>query len=215
MPTAPNAAAASAPATASRSSWTTISRTTPVGPHPAHAQVSGEEQGASIRRQRRACRRRASTASRSPTRRRFSPPGSRISTTSRTSPTASCAKLRRLARARRPVLHRVARHGRLSAERRPQRAFRRQWQRNGRRQDARQDSEPAMGPRRDRGALGKGAPRVFTLTTHGGRGSPRRFSSNLPFAGSDFSELHWLGFSSTASADTAFYLDNLTIKRRP
>jgi hypothetical protein len=32
-------------------------------------------------------------------------------------------------------------------------------------------------------------------------------------SGQQFSELHWIGFSSTALADTAFYLDNLRIQR--
>jgi hypothetical protein len=34
-------------------------------------------------------------------------------------------------------------------------------------------------------------------------------------SGEQFSELHWLGFSSTAMADTVFYLDNLRIRRIP
>jgi hypothetical protein len=37
--------------------------------------------------------------------------------------------------------------------------------------------------------------------------------SELRMSGREFSELHWLGFSSTAEADTAFYLDNLRIQR--
>jgi hypothetical protein len=31
--------------------------------------------------------------------------------------------------------------------------------------------------------------------------------------GPQFNELQWLGFSSTAAADTAFYLDNLRLQR--
>lgn len=36
---------------------------------------------------------------------------------------------------------------------------------------------------------------------------------NLPFSGKQFRELQWLGFSSVASQDSVFYIDNLTIKR--
>ena len=62
--------------------------------------------------------------------------------------------------------------------------------------------------------LGKGAPRVFrlTLTPPGG---PARVFDNLPMSGDRFSELHWLGFSSTAAADTAIFIDNLKIVRVP
>jgi len=45
-------------------------------------------------------------------------------------------------------------------------------------------------------------------------GSPRTFE-NLPVSGADFQELHWLGFSSTAAADTAFFLDNISVKPIP
>ena len=62
--------------------------------------------------------------------------------------------------------------------------------------------------------MGKGGPQVFTLTLVA-PGRPPRVFHNLAFPGSDFHELHWLGFSSTALADTVFYLDNLKIKRRP
>ena len=56
--------------------------------------------------------------------------------------------------------------------------------------------------------LGKDASRTFrlSLTPQGG---PTETFSDLPIPGSDFLELHWLGFSSTAKADTSFYLDNL------
>ena len=62
--------------------------------------------------------------------------------------------------------------------------------------------------------MGKGAPRVFTLTL-AAPGQPPQVFDKLAFSGSEFHELHWLGFSSTALADTVFYLDNLKIKRRP
>jgi hypothetical protein len=60
--------------------------------------------------------------------------------------------------------------------------------------------------------LGKGAARVFQLRLAPEGESPRVFSG-LPMSGQQFSELHWIGFSSTALADTAFYLDNLRIRR--
>lgn len=60
--------------------------------------------------------------------------------------------------------------------------------------------------------LGKTAPRVFRLTLQIAGASPQVLD-DLPFPGKEFRELHWLGFSSTAAADTAFYVDNLAIKR--
>ena len=62
--------------------------------------------------------------------------------------------------------------------------------------------------------VGKDAPRVFTLTLACAGQAPQVFK-DLAFPGSAFRELHWLGFSSTAAADTAFHLDNVKIKRRP
>lgn len=59
--------------------------------------------------------------------------------------------------------------------------------------------------------LGKSAARVFRLTLTPAGEPPMAFSE-LPMSGPQFSELHWLGFSSTAEADTAFYLDNLRIQ---
>ncbi|MFI5378314.1 MAG: GDSL-type esterase/lipase family protein [Tepidisphaerales bacterium] len=59
-------------------------------------------------------------------------------------------------------------------------------------------------------ALGKTAPRTFKLALTPTGAAPRVFD-NLPITGADFHELHWLGFSSTAVADTAYYLDNLAI----
>ncbi len=56
--------------------------------------------------------------------------------------------------------------------------------------------------------LGKDAPRTFRLTLQAAGGERQTFR-DLPISGSDFRELHWLGFSSTAAADTAFYLDNV------
>ncbi len=61
-------------------------------------------------------------------------------------------------------------------------------------------------------SLGKAAPRTFKLTlTPAGR--PSQVATNLPISGADFHELHWLGFSSTATADTVFYLDNMSIRQ--
>jgi hypothetical protein len=61
-------------------------------------------------------------------------------------------------------------------------------------------------------ALGKSAPRTFTLTVTGPEGKKQSFA-DLSFVGKDFRELHWLGFSSTAAADCVWYLDNLKVKR--
>ena len=63
-------------------------------------------------------------------------------------------------------------------------------------------------------AVGKNAPRTYKLTLTPTGGSPRTFE-NLPVSGADFQELHWLGFSSTAAADTAFFLDNISVKPIP
>jgi len=60
--------------------------------------------------------------------------------------------------------------------------------------------------------VGKGSPRTFKLTVTPA-GQPPQVFENLPMAGAAFVELHWLGFSSTAAADTAFFLDNLKIER--
>ncbi|MFH1265857.1 MAG: right-handed parallel beta-helix repeat-containing protein [Planctomycetota bacterium] len=62
-------------------------------------------------------------------------------------------------------------------------------------------------------ALGKGASGKFTLTLVP-RGGARQVFADLPMPGSAFRELHWLGFVSTAAADTAFFVDNLEIKRK-
>jgi len=60
--------------------------------------------------------------------------------------------------------------------------------------------------------LGKTAPRTFRLTLTPA-GEPAQAFERLPMAGAQFAELHWLGFSSTAAADTAFFLDGLKIER--
>ena len=61
-------------------------------------------------------------------------------------------------------------------------------------------------------ALGKAAPRTFKVTLTPPTGPAQTFS-DLPISGREFKELQWLGFSSTAAADTMFYLDNLKIQR--
>jgi len=61
------------------------------------------------------------------------------------------------------------------------------------------------------GMLGKDAPRSFDLVLKPANAPAQKFSG-LPISGPDFHELHWLGFSSTALADTFFYLDNLVLK---
>jgi hypothetical protein len=60
--------------------------------------------------------------------------------------------------------------------------------------------------------LGNGARGVFTLTLTVPGQEPQTFR-DLRFAGERFAELQWCGFSSTAAADVAFYLDNITIKQ--
>ena len=60
--------------------------------------------------------------------------------------------------------------------------------------------------------LGKGAPRTFKLSLTPA-GEPPKVFEDVPMAGAEFVELHWLGFSSIAAADTAFFLDNLKIER--
>ncbi len=54
--------------------------------------------------------------------------------------------------------------------------------------------------------------RTFTLTLGLADGG-RRVFPNLPLPGSHFQELHWLGFVSIASEDSALYLDNLRLRR--
>jgi parallel beta helix pectate lyase-like protein/glycosyl hydrolase family 141 len=59
-----------------------------------------------------------------------------------------------------------------------------------------------------RAALGDIWPKTFTLTLTPPNGETQTFA-DLPISGPEFRELHWLGFSSTVAADAAFYLDNL------
>ncbi len=60
--------------------------------------------------------------------------------------------------------------------------------------------------------LGSDAPRTFHMNVTPA-GQDKQAFEDLPMSGSDFRELHWLGFSSTAAADTAFYLDNVRFAR--
>jgi len=64
-----------------------------------------------------------------------------------------------------------------------------------------------------KGRVGKTAPGLFQVTLTPAGEAPKLFA-DLPMGGKQFSELHWLGFMSTAAADTAFYLDNLRIRRQ-
>ena len=63
-------------------------------------------------------------------------------------------------------------------------------------------------------AVGKNAPRTFRLTLTPASGSAMVFA-DLPIPGAGFRELHWLGVSSAAAADTVFYIDNLRITPLP
>jgi hypothetical protein len=60
--------------------------------------------------------------------------------------------------------------------------------------------------------LGRAAPRFFRLTMSAKDGKAQTFR-DLPLPGKDFHEVHWLGFSATATADTAIYIDNLKIQK--
>jgi hypothetical protein len=59
--------------------------------------------------------------------------------------------------------------------------------------------------------VGKNAPRVFRLRLVSEGEEPKIFA-DLPMSGKEFRELHWLGFSSTAQANTAFFLDNMKVQ---
>ncbi|HYW80101.1 MAG TPA: right-handed parallel beta-helix repeat-containing protein [Thermoguttaceae bacterium] len=59
--------------------------------------------------------------------------------------------------------------------------------------------------------VGKQSPRTFRLTVAVGKETPQIFD-NLAMSGEQFTELQWLGFSSTAKQDTAFFIDNLRIQ---
>jgi hypothetical protein len=63
-------------------------------------------------------------------------------------------------------------------------------------------------------ALGAAAPHTFKLIVAVPGYKPEVFS-DLAYAGPDFHEVHWLGFVSTATVDTKFYLDNMVIKQLP
>ncbi|OGV57230.1 MAG: hypothetical protein A2283_21120 [Lentisphaerae bacterium RIFOXYA12_FULL_48_11] len=60
--------------------------------------------------------------------------------------------------------------------------------------------------------LGKNAPRTCKLTLFPAGGVAEIFA-DLSISGKDFSELHWLGFISTVSADTSVYFDNMVLTR--
>ncbi|MCX6905695.1 MAG: right-handed parallel beta-helix repeat-containing protein, partial [Verrucomicrobia bacterium] len=60
-------------------------------------------------------------------------------------------------------------------------------------------------------ALGKSAPRTFRMTLTPA-GSATQTFGDLPMTGAEFRELHWLGFSSTATSDAVYYLDNIGVK---
>lgn len=61
--------------------------------------------------------------------------------------------------------------------------------------------------------LGRSEPRTFTLMLIPAGGVAQTYA-DLKIPGPDFKELHWLGFCSTAAADTACYLDNMVIKMK-
>ncbi|MBN1418183.1 MAG: right-handed parallel beta-helix repeat-containing protein [Planctomycetes bacterium] len=60
-------------------------------------------------------------------------------------------------------------------------------------------------------SLGPDAARSFALAVRLPGEEPRIFP-DLPFAGADFRTLDWLGFSSTAAADSVFYLDDIRVE---
>jgi hypothetical protein len=62
------------------------------------------------------------------------------------------------------------------------------------------------------GALGKQSPRTYKLTVTA-PGQAAVVAEGLPMTGKQFAELHWLGFSSTAKADVAWFIDNLRFTR--
>lgn len=62
-------------------------------------------------------------------------------------------------------------------------------------------------------ALGKNVAHDFKLSLTPAGGGVQIFS-NLKISGQDFVELHWLGFISAAKADTACYIDNMVLKNR-
>ena len=62
--------------------------------------------------------------------------------------------------------------------------------------------------------VGGRASRAFKLTLTP-QGSASQTFADLPISGTAFRELHWLGFSSIAATDTAYFIDNLRIVRVP
>ncbi|MHB8900831.1 MAG: hypothetical protein ACYC6Y_18940, partial [Thermoguttaceae bacterium] len=62
-------------------------------------------------------------------------------------------------------------------------------------------------------ALGDKQPKTFTLVLTPENRPPQTFA-DLPVSGSAFRQLHWLGFSSTAAANTVFYVDNLAFSQQ-
>jgi hypothetical protein len=61
------------------------------------------------------------------------------------------------------------------------------------------------------GAVGRDAPRTYTVTLTLPGQPPQRFE-NIPNRGTDFNELHWLGFVCPAEQPAVFYVDNLQIQ---
>ena len=61
-------------------------------------------------------------------------------------------------------------------------------------------------------AMGKNAPKTFKVTITPSKGTPQIFA-DLAMPSPEFSKLDWAGFISVAAADTAFFVDNLQIKK--
>ena len=61
-------------------------------------------------------------------------------------------------------------------------------------------------------ALRKNGPKTFKVTITPPAG-PTQVFADLLISGKEFHELQWLGFSSTAAANTVFYLDNLKLQQ--
>jgi len=64
------------------------------------------------------------------------------------------------------------------------------------------------------GGLGKTSTGQWTLTVTLPGQLPRKFA-NLPYTKPEFNKLNWLGFTSSASGRTAFYLDNFSLSVTP
>ncbi len=66
-------------------------------------------------------------------------------------------------------------------------------------------------------ALGDHQPRTFKLvltSVNDQEPGQAQAIAELPISGSEFRELQWLGFSSTAATDSVYYLDNLSFARQ-